>query len=169
MARKVCPECKAVTGASSKTCKRCGHTFDAVALAEPSRVRRCAMCGLTNLASTTKCQCGFDFDEAPEDLRAFYKSRRMNAWVLLFGAVTLGLVGCLISMFLLGLMPLGIVGLVATLGAAATACRKALRILGATRTNLDELAEFPHARVVQLPTTASRSPSAPADTRDAAD
>jgi len=127
------------------------------------------MCGLTNLASTTKCQCGFEFDAAPEDLRAFYKSRRVTAWALLFGAVTLGFIGCVISVLLLGLMPLGVVGLVATLGAAAAASRKALRILGATRSNLDELAAFPHARVVQLPTTASRSPSAPADTRGGAD
>jgi hypothetical protein len=106
------------------------------------------MCGLTNVASTTKCQCGFDFDAAPGDLRAFYRSRRTSAWMLLFGAATLGLVGTLISILLLGLMPLGIVGLVATLGAAAAACRKALRILDATRSNLAELEAFPRARLL---------------------
>lgn len=169
MARKVCPECKAVTGASTTTCKRCGHTFEVTALAEPSRVRRCAMCGLTNLASTTKCQCGFDFEQAPEDLRAFYTSRRRNAWVLLTGGVMLGIVGSTMSM-LLGLEPLIVTGVAATLGASAAVCRKALRILGATRTNLEELAAFPHARVVQmLPTTASRNPSAPGDTPGATD
>lgn len=158
MARKTCPQCNQVTGASQKTCSKCGHEFASVAAAQATgRPNRCAMCGIVNAASVRRCQCGFDFDQEPEDLRAFYQSRRANAWVLLIGAAALGVLGTAGLAAFVALSPvipvkLVVIGFVAVLGGSAAGCRKAMRILSATRINLDDLEgtseAVPPARVI---------------------
>jgi hypothetical protein len=157
MARKACPTCKLVTGWSSKTCSRCGHQFAAVEVVADQRAQRCAMCGVVNSASARRCDCGFEFDQAPEDLRAFYKSRRSNAWVLLFGSVALGVFGSAAILAFIVLSPaisirLSVFGFIAVIGGAVTGSRKAMRILSATRINLDDLDGkgdvVPQARVI---------------------
>ena len=158
MARKTCPQCKHVTGASSKTCSKCGHEFAAAPAVADSRAQRCAMCGIVNSSSVRRCQCGFDFEQPPEDLRAFYQSRRSNAWVLLIGSVCLGVFGTLAIVGFLIVTPviaikLTIFALIAVFTGSVAGSRKAMRILSATRINLDDLdgkAEaIPQARVVK--------------------
>ena len=159
MARKSCPQCKLVTGASSNKCSRCGHEFAAVTtLPVAARARRCAMCGIVNSAAVTICQCGFDFDMPQEDLRGFYQSRRSNAWVLMIGSACLGVFGTLGLALFMAFSPVipikGVVlGFAAILGASAAGCRKALRILSATRYNLDDLDgkgdALPQAKLVE--------------------
>jgi hypothetical protein len=157
MARKTCPQCKLVTGASSKACSRCGHEFAEVKQVADSRAQRCAMCGIVNAASVRRCQCGFDFDQAPEDLRAFYQSRRANAWILLIGSVCLGVFGTAALLAFILISPIitikgGFIGLGAVLAGSIAGSRKAMRILSATRINLDDLdgkgEVVPQARVV---------------------
>src|SRR5438552_5664924 len=94
MARKVCPQCKLVTGASSATCSRCGHVFAPTEVPQARRAQRCVMCGIVNASSASKCDCVFLFDQAPEDLRAFYLARRSVAWVLMIGSIVLAIGGC---------------------------------------------------------------------------
>lgn len=159
MARKACPQCNQVTGASQKTCSKCGHAFAAVAVpAATGRPKRCAMCGIVNASSVRRCQCGFDFDQEPEDLRAFYRSRRANAWGLLIGSAALGVLGTAALALFVGLSPVipvkaVVIGFVAVLGGSAAGCGKAMRILSATRINLDDLDgatdAVPSARVVK--------------------
>jgi hypothetical protein len=158
MARKTCPQCKHVTGASAKTCSKCGHEFATVSAVTATRAQRCAMCGIVNASSVRLCQCGFDFEQPPEDLRAFYQSRRSNAWVLLVGSVCLGVFGTLGIVALMLITPvIAIKGTIVGLGAVFTGSiagsRKAMRILSATRINLDDLDgkgdALPQARVVR--------------------
>ena len=159
MARKSCPQCKLVTGASSTTCSRCGHEFaPAVVAPTEQRARRCAMCGIVNSSSVTRCQCGFDFDMPQEDLRGFYQSRRSNAWVLLIGSATLGIFGTLGLALFVAFSPVipikaVVLGFAAVLGASAAGCRKSMRILSATRYNLDDLDgkgdAVPQAKVIR--------------------
>ena len=158
MARKTCPQCKQVTGASSKTCSKCGHAFAArAAPIDPGRAKRCAMCGIVNSSTVARCQCGFDFEQEPEDLRAFYKSRRANAWVLLITGSGLGVFGTLGLALFVAFSPVipikgVLVGFAAVLGSSVAICRKSMRILSATRINLDDLDgkgdAVPQARVV---------------------
>jgi hypothetical protein len=156
MARKSCPKCKLVTGASTKTCSKCGHEFAPIALPEERRARRCAMCGIVSPSSVSRCQCGFDFDQAPEDLRAFYQTRRSVGWALMIGSVCLGVFGSAALLAMVLFSPViavkgTLIGLAAVLGGSVAGCRKALRILSATRINLDELdgkEGLPQARVV---------------------
>jgi hypothetical protein len=158
MARKTCPQCKQVTGASSKTCSKCGHEFAAIAAPiETARPKRCAMCGIVNAASVTRCQCGFDFEQEPEDLRAFYKSRRANGWILLIGSAALGVFGTLALGLFMAFSPVISIkviffGFAAILSGSVAGCRKAMRILSATRINLDDLDgkgdALPQARVL---------------------
>jgi len=158
MARKTCPQCKQVTGASTKTCSKCGHEFAPIDVpVATGRAKRCAMCGIVNASNVSRCQCGFDFEQEPEDLRAFYKSRRANAWVMLVGGALLGVFGTLgLGLFVATspVIPIKavVVGFAAVLGGAVAMCRKAMRILSATRINLDDLDgkgdAVPQARVV---------------------
>ncbi len=158
MARKSCPQCKLVTGASTKTCTRCGPEFAAAAApAIERRARRCAMCGIVNSATVTRCQCGFDFEQEPEDLRTFFKTRRANAWGLLVGSLLLGFGGTAILTALVLFSPVIPVkamffAFVAVIGGGLAGARKAMRILSATRINLDDLDgkgdAVPQARVV---------------------
>jgi len=158
MARKTCPACKTMTGASSTTCNKCGHAFEAVAVvASDKRPQRCAMCGIVNDRSVKRCQCGFEFDMPPEEARPFYQARRTNAWFLLIGSIALGAIGLAALIGILVASPVipikGLVVAIAAVSAAVGAgARKAARILSATRINLDELdgrtEALPAARVV---------------------
>lgn len=170
MARKTCPQCKTVTGASSTTCNRCGHAFETVAVVVADRrPQRCAMCGIVNDRSVKRCQCGFEFDMPPEEARPFFQARRANAWFLLIGSIALGAVGLVILVVILLASPvIPVKGLVFAIAGVSAACaagtRKAARILSATRINLDELdgkgEALPAARVVdRLPAVIRGNPN----------
>jgi ABC-type taurine transport system substrate-binding protein len=157
MARKTCPQCKLVTGASTTTCSRCGHQFAPVAPQVETRARRCAMCGIVNPSTVARCDCGFEFEQAPEDLRAFYQTRRSVGWALLAGSIALGIIGTALIIALAAISPVILIkGTVFALGAVIAAsvagCRKAVRILSATRMNLADLDgksdALPQARVL---------------------
>jgi len=144
MARKTCPPCKLVTGTSTTTCSRCGHQFAPVAAPEERRALRCAMCGIVSPSSTRRCQCGFEFDMPPEDLRAFYQARRTVGWALLAGSIALGVLGTAAIIALAAISPVILVkGTIFALGAviagSVAGCRKAVRILSATRMNIADL------------------------------
>jgi hypothetical protein len=149
MARKTCPQCKRITGASAMTCSGCGHAFGpaAVAVAQGPAVKRCLMCGLTNVATATRCECGADLDVDPADLRTLIAHRRSSAWALLLGSIVLGIASIIGGVVLLvGLslvspkLSIGALAVAfAGVGAATAGCRKAMRIFGATRATRDEL------------------------------
>ncbi len=144
MARKTCPQCKLVTGASTTTCSRCGHQFAPIEAPLERRARRCAMCGIVNPSSVSRCDCGFEFDMAPEDLRSFYQTRRSVAWALLAGSIALGVLGTAGIIAIAAISPVILVkGTIFALGAviagSVAGCRKAVRILSATRMNIADL------------------------------
>jgi len=164
MARKTCPICKQLTGASSETCSRCGHVYAAqsVALVEARPVKRCLMCGLTNLATAERCECGADLEIDPADLRSWSAHRRSTGWAMLVGSIALGLgsiLGGALLVFAFGLVGspkgtlLALLAMFTGVGMATAGCRKATRILGATRLARDELEgktdALPSARIHQ--------------------
>jgi len=164
MARKACPKCKRVTGASARTCSGCGHVFENVEVAKAEGVKRCVECGVISRASVEQCQCGFRFDVAPEDLRGLLAQRRSAATGMLVGSIALGILSALAFLGLIAAMALlqaisvrlaalGFVLCCSGLAAATAGCRKAMRILGAVRVNRGALAAreaaLPEARIVR--------------------
>ena len=153
MARKSCPECRRVTAASATSCPQCGHTYPTSSLVvEPRRAKRCAMCGIINTASASACQCGFDFDQPPGELHAFYRRRRREGIAMTVLAIGLGVVttGALLFLAMFGFVGVVVFLLVTTFWIALT--RRGLRIARAAGDNLAELDgktdALPAARVV---------------------
>ena len=153
MARKTCPECRRVTAASATSCPQCGHTYAPTSIVvAPRRAKRCAMCGIVNTASASECQCGFEFDQPPGELRAFYVSRRRIGIAMTIAAILLGLItsGALFFIWMFGILGFLSFGGLTTFWIALT--RKGLRIARAASDNLAELDgktdALPAARVV---------------------
>jgi hypothetical protein len=161
VARKVCPECKLMTAASATACSRCGYGYPAATLvvAEAPGVKRCLMCGLTNLTTASRCECGHDLEVDPDELHALIASRRSAGWGLLVGSIVLGVASVIGGLVLAAALAVvsgpaffAALALAATgLGAATAGCRKGLRILGATSAARAELAgkrgALPQARL----------------------
>ena len=154
MARKVCPQCKRITGASAQTCSGCGHTFEALALVEERRARRCLECGLVHPATARRCQCGFEFDIDPVDLRAVLARQRSAGRGMIATSAVVGVVGLVVcGAFVLVSGIISIVGIIAVTSLCTSRFRKGARILDAVRTVSDELEgktdALPSARIHQ--------------------
>jgi hypothetical protein len=141
MARKHCPACNLVCGASAATCSRCGHEF---APGEPTAtspgVRRCLECGLTSPGSARICQCGADLEIDPAEVRGLIAQRRSHARGLIVGSVLLavfGVVAFVVVAMVSGLV--SIIGIGVTVSAAAKMYRTGSRILYAANTVSAEL------------------------------
>jgi hypothetical protein len=142
MARKHCPQCNLVTGASTTTCSGCGHTFESVALAATARAKRCIQCGLVHPSTVRRCRCGFDFDVMvdPVEWRALLVERRSHGRSLVAGALVLGtlaVVLCGALMMIAGWVAIG--ALVAVWGVSARMLQSGRRILHAAHIQLDDL------------------------------
>jgi hypothetical protein len=142
MARKRCPQCNLVTGASTETCSRCGHAFAAVALEPTAKAKRCVQCGLVHPATVRRCRCGFEFDTMmdPVEWRTLLVQRRSHGRSLIAGSIVLGtLAGMLFGALTIvaGWVALG--AMTAVWVFCATMFRSGRRILHAARTQLDDL------------------------------
>lgn len=160
MARKTCPECRRVTAASATSCPQCGHAYATSSIVvAPRRAKRCAMCGIINTASASECPCGFEFDQPPAELHAFYRRRRREGIAMTVLAIGLGVVatGALLFLALFGFVGVVVFCLVTTFWIALI--RRGLRIARAAGDNLAELDgktdALPVARVVTRETRPS--------------
>jgi hypothetical protein len=160
VARKICPVCKRLTGASSTTCSGCGHEFAATTVVSPvvRRVNRCPMCGISNEASRRQCQCGHVFETDPAALRDLLRSQRSVARTMLVGSIVLGVLGLAVPIAIVAFSRVVAVKFMiavpfVALATAAAGARKATRILYSTRIGLDELDGrtdlLPTARVIE--------------------
>jgi hypothetical protein len=140
MARKQCPQCKRVTGASASTCGGCGRVFAALSLMPSVRAKRCVQCGTVNPGSVERCQCGFDLDVEPAAFRSLVLARRRHAQVLICGSLVIGALGILLFTAAAAMFgAVSFAGLIAVLVLVASMFRSGVRILGAARANLDDL------------------------------
>jgi hypothetical protein len=166
MARKVCPQCKRLTGGSSTTCSGCGHVFDKVIAAPSRRPRRCVMCGIVSHGATKRCECGYEYETDPEVLRQLIAQQRVNGWSLLIGGIVIAIGGLGFPIVTALVHVISVRAMIAVpivaVAASVGMMRKGTRILDAARANLDDLEgesdALPAARVVasdKKPTTPS--------------
>jgi hypothetical protein len=89
MARKFCPACKSLKGASATTCE-CGHVFDASTIVQPPTPKLCPFCGAGNPQNAHTCHCGRHFDLDANQTRAvIVRGRNRGAVFAVLGAITL--------------------------------------------------------------------------------
>ena len=107
MARKLCPACKTLKGASATTCD-CGHVFDAATVVLPTAPKICPHCGASNSQKAHTCHCGRHFDLDVRQTRAVIVTRRNRGLVLsllgglaLVGQIALAVVGSFLSVWLM--------------------------------------------------------------------
>ena len=143
-----------MTAASAASCSRCGYTYPSqvVAVAATPGVKRCLMCGLTNVGTARRCECGADLDIEPADLREVLAERRGAGRSMIVTAILVGVfgVGAFAAMAMVsGLLAVGGIGI--TCGFSARTYRKGRRILDATNVMTAELAAreaaLPEARI----------------------
>lgn len=155
MARKHCPACRYMTAASAGSCPQCGHVFAAgsvAALVPSGRPQRCAMCGIVSPASVARCQCGFEFDGEPGELRELYVRRRRAGLAMIVGSSVAGVVAMTALGALLFFGPVTLLGFGGVGSMWVATARKGLRIARAAGDNLAELdgktEALPPARVI---------------------
>ncbi len=146
MARKVCPACKKLTGASATDCE-CGHTFPESSIVAARRTtKQCPSCRTAQPLLLEVCACGHQFEDVVE-LRAELVGRVHVAWsYIVIGVLVLG--GCAgIALATSGVWIIGLFGgvILALRGLMSRAdARAALRDID------DAAGTLPNARVQRI-------------------
>lgn len=116
--------------------------------------RRCAMCGIVNMPSATRCDCGHVFDDE-QHVETFLQGRLITGWLMVIGGFLLTILAALMIVF--GIPGSGLPSVelfsrilaISLTGVCVALFVKGTRIVDATRSSLRDLRDIPRAHIVK--------------------